>query len=139
MKNQTLPLEVRQKIEGIKNGLIPQELVPNSRCAKNAELVQALIVLEYAKSQKRKVRKADPTECEFTRSGLHKTNVETVPDNYYTKEECAKEVGFKLTTINDYFHRGMISGETFNGKVYFPESEVMRLKATRRAKAANID
>lgn len=139
MKNQTLPPEVQKKIEEIKNNLLPQASIPNSRLFKKMDLIEAEAVLQYAKSLNRKVVYVTSSLCEFTRNRPGKTTIEIVPDDYYTKEECAKEVGFKLTTINDYLYRGMISGETFNGKVYFPESEVMRLKATRSAKAANID
>lgn len=133
MKNQTLPLEVRQKIEGIKNGLIPQELVPNSRCAKNAELVQALIVLEYAKSQKRKVRKAHPTECEFTRNNQTKEKTTESPSDYLTREEASKITGLEKSTLLYYYSKGAVAGTKIKGIVYFDKADIFRFKASRLA------
>lgn len=62
--------KVNPEIEAIKARLrqqyLPEGNIPNSRVAKQMDLLDAMATLEYAKSLNRPVRKAKPGECEET-------------------------------------------------------------------------
>lgn len=50
----------------LKQQYLPSGNIPNSRVAKQMDLLDANATLEYAKSLNRPVRKAEPGECEET-------------------------------------------------------------------------
>ncbi|WP_312900229.1 helix-turn-helix domain-containing protein [Chryseobacterium taichungense] len=133
MKNKALPPEAQMQIEEIKNNLLPQALIPNSRLFKKVDLIEAEAVLQYAKSQNKPVRKAHPTECEFTRNNQPKEKEFESPSDYLTRNEAAEITGMEASTMLYYYRKGAVAGTKIKGKVYFDKTDIYRFKASRKA------
>ncbi|WBV60277.1 helix-turn-helix domain-containing protein [Chryseobacterium camelliae] len=131
MNNQTLPLEVRQQIEEIKNNLLPQASIPNSRLFKKIDLIEAEAVLQYAKSMNKPVRRANATECEFVRNIQKKEREIESPTDYLTRSQAAEIIGMKESTILFYHRKGMVTGTKIKRQIYFDRTEIYRFKAAR--------
>ncbi|BAP30098.1 uncharacterized protein CHSO_1061 [Chryseobacterium sp. StRB126] len=121
------------EIESIKNRLrqeiLPEGYIPNSRVAKQIDLLDATATLEYAKKQNRPVRRALPGECEAKRKDIYKQYQKKQQDYMYNSKEAAEELG--ISRNNLWYHKNVnnITPIKVGKRNYFTEAEIIRFRA----------
>lgn len=116
----------------LKQQLIPEGNIPNSRVAKQSDLIDANATLQFAKSQKRPVRYARPGECQYTIELSQKEPKKEIPDNgLLNTKEAAEILNIKTPNLIVLRRSGKINGELIGSRYYFTTQEVERVKIQR--------
>ncbi|WP_185246665.1 helix-turn-helix domain-containing protein [Chryseobacterium bernardetii] len=123
------------EIEAIKNRLrqeiLPEGYIPNSRVAKQLDLLDATATLEYAKKQNRKVRRALPGECEAKGKNIYKQYQKQSSKNkdLYSANEIASKIGVSRKTIMNRKNEIDIKPVKIGKRFYFTEIDYIKLQA----------
>ena len=127
-------------IEAIKNRLkqeiLPEGYIPNSRVAKQLDLLDATAALEYAKSLKRPVRRALPGECEAKKLDIYKQYQKQTKkeEELYSATEIAKIIGVNRVTVLNK-KGGDINPIKIGKRFYFSQLDFLKIKASCRKTA----
>lgn len=117
----------------LKKEYLPDGNIPNSRVAKQIDLIDATATLEYAKSQNREVRRARPGECEATREREAKPKTTrhdpNKPNGMYSTKEAADKIGINVASLQERKRKTHITAVKVGSRLYYSEDEVYRLKA----------
>ncbi|GEJ46053.1 helix-turn-helix domain-containing protein [Chryseobacterium sp. ON_d1] len=128
-----------QEIEAIKNRLkqqlLPEGNIPNSRVAKMVELLDATATLEYAKKLNRPVRKAREGECQYTieleKQRSKNPKQENIGNGLLNAKEASKELGITTKNIQHHRRSGKLKCTKIGGRFFFKREDVERLRIQR--------
>lgn len=130
--------KINPEIEAIKNRLrqeiLPEGFIPNSRVAKQIDLLDATATLEYAKSLNRKVRKALPGECEAKKNDTYKQyqKQKSKEEELYSASEIAQIIGVSRSTVLNKKKENDINPVKIGKRFYFSQLDFVKLQALCR-------
>ncbi|MEJ5105541.1 hypothetical protein [Chryseobacterium sp. MYb328] len=132
MKNPKVNPEIEAIKNRLRNEILPEGFIPNSRVAKQLDLLDAMATLEYAKSLNRPVRMAKPGECEAIKKEIYKQYQKdpNKPAGMLSSKEAADKIGIKISNLWQQKKNNTIKAVRVGSRNYYSEAEIIRFRAT---------
>jgi len=122
MKPKQLPKEVQEKIEAIKAEMLPLVNIPGSISYKKNELLEAMAVLEFAKSLNRPVVHVGPGDCKELREYRQRQK-----EGYMDVKAVAIKLGVSAREVYQLKKTGKLNATIKNNRFFFDKTEVEKL------------
>lgn len=120
--------------------MLSESFIPNSVAYRKSNLDKAHEVLEIAKAIPRKVRRAKPNECEFSRE-LERVKKSEPPklklreDGLVSAKDAKTFFGISLFTIQEQRKKGSLLFKKEKAKYYYDPEDLKKIEVRKYKKA----